>query len=70
MDSETIYCPCCDTPMEVHDDNDEDIVAECSEYCVAVTCPLCGYERIAVEATVCECWAIIEADMERARRIG
>ena len=65
----TIYCPACDTPLVVHDEPDEADFAEHGDYCVSVECPLCGYERTAVEATLCECWAIIDADMERKRRI-
>ncbi|MCU0691375.1 MAG: hypothetical protein MUF54_08235 [Polyangiaceae bacterium] len=73
MTDDTIYCPCCDTPLEIDGNGTEETDPEKKgivAYCVIVGCPLCGYAKVVLQPTIRKCWAIIEADMERNRRIG
>ena len=75
MTSDTLYCPRCDTPLDVQDDEDDYDRTLIVNYTgvenrlASVRCPLCKYRRSAIERTLCECWAIIEADMDRERSL-
>lgn len=75
MTDDTIYCPACDTPLDVADAGDCPAIPECA---VRATCSLCGYNSFALggpgytarDAIAENVWRVIEADMERKRRIG
>ena len=60
------YCPSCDTPLDVKEDEDSECYPT-RPYYLELKCPLCCWSSSAVERTFCECWAIVEADMDRKR---
>lgn len=66
---DTLYRPRCDMPLDVVVGKPDEDFDNGETYCVSVDCPFCSYERTAIERTLCECWAIIEADMDRERRL-